>query len=75
MNSSFAGLRVVKSAMAIVMKEEWAVRMHPTPKRRRRWTVRRETYMAPGIIRLDHTLYVHPEIYAELIKPAPKEAP
>jgi len=31
--------------------------------------------MAPGIIRLDHTLYVHPEIYAELIKPATKDAP
>lgn len=71
MNSLFAGLGVVKSPTAVVPEEKWVVRKHPSPKRRRQWSVRRESNMVPGVIRLGRMLYVHPEIYDEFLKRIP----
>lgn len=71
MNSPFMGLGVVKSSTALVMEEKWVVRKHPRPKRRRQWSVRRESSMVPGVIRLGRMLYVHPDIHDEFLKRIP----
>lgn len=61
MSELFGVMKVVKSAFAI--DSRMVVVRHPIRKRRRNWSVRRETRPGIWLSEVQRTIYVHPDIY------------
>lgn len=59
----FNGMQIVSHPLATITR--WRVARHPTPKRRRRWSV--ERYQEPSAFRVPGILYVHPDLYERLL--------
>jgi hypothetical protein len=56
------GINIVPHPLALTTK--CIVARHPTPKRRRKWTVKRIT--VPGCYQIGNTFYMHPQLVQKL---------
>lgn len=61
------GLNIQVSALCFQEATKYIVTRHKTPKRRRRWTVKKIVYPEPCSYQTpDGTIYMHPIIYERL---------
>lgn len=60
------GMNIVSHPLAREVRDEWRVERHPIPKHRRGWRVVKHRIDRPGAYMVGTTIYMHPELVAQL---------